>query len=282
MAPGGMEPVATNAPSTLDLVSGSRVRTGSETTAATLDYKWTPTLHSGLTGSYRLAGGLGDRGEALLPLQRTAFAGLAVAKGVSPRDELTTDLAGTETEVISGPDSVVLVLTETWRRQWSPYVTSSIGAGVAFTRAQDLNSDDWHTGVEPTGTGKLEATVWREAHGSLLLHAGASLQPTVNALTGSLQTRAAGDAGAGLRVDNTEVTADGDAAQTFPSDAPDATRVIGASAGIAQEFAGVVFLSARYRSAWQNVGNVNATASGLERQWSAVFALTLIGPAVTF
>src|SRR5712691_13075912 len=51
--------------------------------------------------------------------------------------------------------------------------------------------------------------------------------------------------------------------QTMPSDAPDATRVIGASTGIAQEFAGVVFLSARYRSVWQNVGDVNTTTSKL-------------------
>jgi hypothetical protein len=278
----GTQTVVTSAPANLDLVSGRRLRTGTETSSAVLDYKWTPTLHTSLTGSYRLAGGLGDTGEALLPLQRTAFAGFALHKQVSPRDDLTTDLSGTQTEVIRGPDSVVLLLTETWHRQWSLYVNSTIGAGVAVTSAQDLNSDEYHTGVEPTGNGRLDATVWRAPRASLLLHTGASVAPTVNALTGSLQTRVAGDAGAALRVENTEVTADGDVAQTLPSDEPDATRVIGATAGVAQEFGGVVFLSAYYRSVWQNVGDVDAMTSELQRQWSAVFALTLIGPAVTF
>jgi hypothetical protein len=277
-----MEMLVTSAPaSNLDLVSGSRIRTGSETSAATLDYKWTPTLHSSLTGSYRLSGGLGDRAELLLPLQRTAFAGLAVVKQVSPRDTLSTDLSGTQTEVTRGPDSLVMVLTETWHRQWSPYVDSTIGAGVAVTSAEQGNGDHrW--GVEPTATGRLDATVWRQARSAFVVHTGASVQPTVNPLTGNLQTRVAGDAGAALRVEETEISADGDVAQTLPSDEPDATRVIGASTGISQELAGVVFLSARYRSIWQNVGNVNATGGKLQRQWSAVFALTLIGPAVTF
>lgn len=281
-ATGGTEMVATTAPSNLDLVSGRRIRTGSETSAATLDYKWSPTLHSSLLGSYRIAGGLGDRAELLLPLQRTAFAGVAVHKAVSPRDELTTDLNGTETEVVRGPDSMVLILTETWRRQWSPYVSSSIGAGVAVTNAQQLNSDERTTGVEPTANGRVDATVWRAAEAALLLHAGTSIAPTVNPLTGNLQTRVAGDAGAALNVEHTEITADGDVVQTLPSDEPDATRVIGASTGVAQEIGGVVFLSARYRSVWQNVGDVNAMTSKLERQWSAVFAVTLIGPVVTF
>lgn len=271
---------------TLDLVNSQPVKTGNEVTSASLDYAWSRRLRSTFTLSYGIFGGLDDEARELIPVQRTAAGLASLTEAVTKRDDLGTTLAVTQTEASNGNDSWLVAITEAWNRTWTPDVTSTVNAGVAVTSTGNDESDEREVGVEPTAGASVNAVLLRAAVDTLLTaHAAAGVSPTVNGLTGELQTGVGVSAGTELRVDDSALSADASMGQTLPPGEQGAARVVTVGLGASQQVAEIMFLSAQYRSVWQHVGDDSDTdgaATSLPRLWSAIFTLALVGPAVDF
>jgi hypothetical protein len=293
----GSAPTPIEAPNTpeADLVSPGKVRTFTETTGAGLGYLINRRLRSQFQLSYTISGGFGDdraegtaadEGRLTLPQQRTAAGGASLTHQLTRNDDLTTSVGLTQTEVSTGGDFWTLGVSQGWGRRWTPNVSSTVSVGVSGTSAGREDSDERDESVEPTLAASLFATLYARGQTNLGATIGTTVSPSVNALTGELQTRLSSFAGLALVVDTTTVNAEASLGQTLPPDDAGSARVVGLGVGMSERVFEFMSFGAQYRTIWQNLGDDGAGVSGAtdaqDRLWSASFTLGLVGPAIDF
>jgi hypothetical protein len=279
-----------------ELIRSDRVQTFNETTSAGLQYQWTRRLRSPFQLSYAIAGGLGDRAERLVPQIRTASGSAGLTYVISPRDDITTTVVLTQSEVSRGEDASgqdvagtnhwIVGLTEAWVRRWNADVNSTISVGVTASSSGTDGVEEREESIDPNLAANLFATLYSRRQTTLSAALGATLAPNINGLTGELQTQLGTFAGLGLTVEDTSVNAEATMGQTLPPDDPGAARVITAGAGMSQRVLEFLTLGAQYRSIWQDVedgdGDGGGNATDPPRLWTATFTLALVGPAIDF
>ncbi|HMI94853.1 MAG TPA: hypothetical protein VK509_25945, partial [Polyangiales bacterium] len=275
-----------------ELVQTGQVRTFAETTSAALQYQLTHRLRSQYQLSYNISGGLRDRDEEQLPQIRTASGSAGLTQLLSRRDDLTTTVVLTQSEVSprklpsgdlsSGTDHWIVGLTEAWVRRWNRDVTSTLSAGVTGSSSGTDGVDDRDESIDPNLSATLFASLYNHRRTTLSTALGASLAPQINGLTGQLQTQLGAFAGLGLNVEETSVNAEGTLGQALPTDEPGAARIVTVGVGMSQRVLEFLTLGAQYRSIWQNVDNLGSNAQAQPRLWTATFTLALVGPAIDF
>lgn len=296
-AAGAPTPITSGDTTAAQLVQSQRVRTFNETTSAGLSYQLTRRLRSQYQLSYAIAGGLRDQDADRVPQIRTASGSAALTHLLSRRDDLTTTVTLTQSEVSTGEDAGgmdlpgtnhwILGLTEAWIRRWDPDVTTTLSAGVTGSSSGTDGVEERDEGIDPNLAATLFATLYNHRQTVFSTALGATLAPNINGLTGELQTQLGTFAGLGLTVEETSMNAEATMGQTLPPDDAGSARVITVGVGMTQHVLEFLTLGAQYRSIWQNVGDeIDVDGDGVDdsvpRLWTATFTLAVVGPGIDF
>jgi len=279
-----------------ELVRTDRVRTFNETTSAALQYQLSRRLRSNYQLSYSISGGLRDQDEARVPQIRTASGSAGLTHLLSRRDDLTSTVTLTQSEVSStentagadlpGADHWILGLTEAWIRRWNPAVSTTLSAGVTGSSSGTDGIEEREESVNPNLAASLFATLYNRRQTTFSAALGSTLAPQINGLTGDLQTQLGAFAGLGLTVEETSVNAEATMGQTLPADEAGAARVVTAGAGMTQRVFEFMTIGAQYRSIWQDVASDSSNdldaSDDLPRLWTATFTLAVVGPGIDF
>jgi hypothetical protein len=267
-----------------------------ETTSVGFNYQWSRFLSTALNAGYGINGGTGSA-QAVVPRQRIATAGISVGTQISTSDNLSTTLGVMNTRTTARPpmedaNYLGFSLSEHWTHRFSPTMGLGLGVGALLVRDTSQPDSKFRLSFFPTSQATLDIALWRQAGYALTLTVGASMLPTVMALSSQLQLRMQGTATLTMAIGrDTSITATFDGAQTLPLDDPRAARLLGGGLAVNQRIFSLLSANAGVRVAEQHLGGYFVTVmqqppigqSQLDyTYWYAFVGFTVSAPPIRF
>jgi hypothetical protein len=276
----------------VDLVPVNEVqRVLNETTSLSASYRWDPRLSSGMGAWYSIGGGWGSAAQTTLPQIRTAGGNISSSYQITAADASSLDLGSSNIRTHGGilqvdatgqpvpaPDYEywTLSLTTDWRHRFSPLSMGSLSVGAYGYSTVPTGRTRLFT-LAISGGGSYDTQLAREGRWVFSGGVGAGVGPTVNTLTGQIQQRVQGSGRVTASMQELSLTASADGTQSFPTDSPQATRLVGVGVGAGYTVTRYMDLSVDYRNAWQT-----SNVSPVTHIWTAFLTMSLRAPPVRF
>jgi len=253
------------------------VSIAAEETAANLTYFWSRRWHSDLGASFGFSGGADAAARRLLARQRRAQLDASVEFDWSRRSAIGSALMGAQISTSSGYDHWLASVLESWSERWSPHSDSELGVGAAF---QDTTAPD---GARSSGWAPLALATFNYmlsvSDVRTRLQWSIGYGPDVN-VTGVIQNRLYATSQATLTHGRLSLGLMLGAAQTFPTDAPDAAQF--ASASLALQYALLDWLGAEAGGQVTHQRFIRGPAESPWAVWLLYAGLTAHTPEVRF
>jgi hypothetical protein len=269
------------------LPAAATLRVFNESTAASLDYRWSARWNSQFSANYAISGGLDHISRLVLPQQRIGTGGVAAGYLATKADNVGAGITASNIHTSLGTEYWTLALQGSWNHRFAADVSGSLSVGAMGARTPVATGPADYT-VNLLGTASGNVGLYKGRRTSLGLGFGGGLTSGVGTYNGLLQQRVQGSAGLTAVVGPLGAAANVDASQTLPPDDPNATRIIGAGGGLNYTPAPFISFYADYRSAWQHA-NIPMNATGPQAQlinipytWFLSFGVSLHAPAYRF
>jgi hypothetical protein len=221
------------APKVLLIPNARFLPVAAEETTGKFTYLWSRRWRSDIQASFGFSGGSNIDAQMILPRQRKTQLDTALDFDWSRRDEFSSALSGVQVETSNGYEHWLASLTETWSRRWTSSSGADLGLGVAFQDTLGPDQSRQRAWV-PIGSANVTQAILTQDM-QLRFRLGIGYGPNVNVILGRLQERLQVTALTSLTTARMTVSVTLAAAQTLPTDAPDASRL--ASAALAFEYA---------------------------------------------
>ncbi len=246
----------------IDAVPGSQViRHASSTT--TLGSRLTFRLWSAaLSVGYQLGGGATPGARAVMPFQSGPFGEVSATRAVRRTDDLVTTASASESSFSSGPESLLLEVTEGWRHAWSRSTRTSLAVGVSEARSRASATDSHGSVTYPVAEGDFTRRLPTD-RGRFDLQIGVRLGPVVNRLLGLVDQRVQGTVVVSRTFARLETHAFLRGGQSVAMDGVAAIRIVSGELGASFRVTPVVALDAGLRSLWQRQDRIELKQSSV-------------------
>jgi hypothetical protein len=246
----------------IDAVPGSQViRHASSTT--TLGSRLTFRLWSAaLSVGYQLGGGATPGARAVMPFQSGPFGEVSATRAVRRTDDLVTTAAASESSFSSGPESLLLEVTEGWRHAWSRATRTGLAVGVSEARSRASAGAAHGSVTYPVAEGEFTRRVPTD-RGRFDLQLGVRLGPVVNRLLGLVDQRVQGTVVVSRTFARLETHAFLRGGRSVAMDGVAAIRIVAGELGASFRVTPVVALDAGLRSLWQRQDRIELKQSSV-------------------
>jgi hypothetical protein len=285
-APGpGQEPTTPDAmPAPVDttadpfLPQREVVETGSAGVTFDVGYRLAPRFSLALGVAFDVSGGIGDS-EPLIPYRRTAVGSASLTYNLTRRDDLTTSLSTSITQVPEvGSRFVTITALETWSHRFGLRTNGSLGAGATYLRSRATPDSDTDNTVQANGSASLSQGFLLDDGATLTAAANVALDTGYNQVLGVVGQRASGQASLAWQRDRVSAGASFQTSQTLPLDDPNAALSYGAGVNFGVRVADPFQLQAGGSWSHQVLPESAAFTSASADQWSAFIGFTLTLP----
>ncbi len=252
--------------------------TGTLGTSYALSRRWL----LGLGVAYEVGGGLGDS-EQFLPFRRGPSASVSVGYQLTRRDDLTTALAATLTDLPQRKGRFFsTTLLETWAHRFAPRTQATLGAGATYLQARASEDAKEDRSVLGTGLATLSQGIPLQGSSLLSWSLAATLGTGYNRVLGLVNQQAGGSVSLAWTQGNLSLGSSGQATQALPVDAPDAARSYGAGATASYQAAEPLLLLLGANWTHQVLPEAASVAGISADQWQAYIGVSVSAPPITF
>jgi hypothetical protein len=203
---------------------------------------------------YQLSGGADQAARLVIPFQKGPVAEGAVTFAASPVDHLATTVTGDETRFSSGPEIVITEGDEGWKHLWSASTETDLTLGVSEARVRTSPVTGNVMETNPVAEASLEQRVLTDED-RVTVRLGARLGPIVNRLLGIVDERIQGNILSKWTHFPFVVNAFASAAQSVPTNGPDATELLTGELDLSYTASDAVAFDLGVRGLWQR-GNL--------------------------
>lgn len=254
------------------------VETGSVGATFDVGYRLAARWSLSLGVAFDVSGGIGDS-EPLIPYRRTAVGSAGLTHNLTRRDDLTTSLSTSVTQVPDvGSRFVTVTALETWSHRFGLRTNGSLGAGATYLRARATPTSDTDNSVQANGSASISQGFLLDDGATLTAAASVTLDTGYNQVLGVVGQRASGQASLAWQRDPVSAGASFQTSQTLPLDDPDAALSYGAGANVGVRVADPFQLQAGGSWSHQVLPDSATVTSASPDQWSAFIGFTLTLP----
>ncbi len=230
----------------------SSVDVWSASTTGALNYLWSERWVSSFDAGYGTTGGNGLVAEQFYPRLQTIDVGTALVHDLTRVHRIGGELRG-QRGWSDRSDYWLATLLGTFEILFTAETDLSLGAGVGYRDTLEQNIMTRTQALVPVGSAALtHEHAWLGARARYVF--SLAYQPTVDTLNAQLQDRLTAQASASLATTSNSITLALSGSQSFPPNDPEASRFIGISLALTQQFADWIGAELGGQLADQSVG----------------------------
>ena len=222
-----IRPAEDGAAQALDVgVAPGIARLFSSTTTLSAQRTWRRWMVESSLG-YQLSGGTDSTSEALLPYQSGPFAVGALGYALSRVSQTETEVSASSVSFSSGPRSTLVGIEQGLAHRWSRSMETRVDLGIVGAQSRTSDGVAQTNEAYPTAGVGVEHAM-KHPDGSVELHLGLHLAPSVNRLLGFVDQRLLASIGFGYSDGAFTTRGFANASESVPAGSPLATGLLAA------------------------------------------------------